>query len=159
MKSYKNTYRFTMLILTWYGLPMKFLRIVFVAAVAIGSCGAIMVHAEVLALCGGGKRVSCVVDGDTFWLDGVKIRVADIDAPERSRPKCAAERALAERATVRFLDMLNAGGFELVGVRADEDRYGRKLRRVMRGPVSLGEVLVAEGLARRWDGARHGWCD
>src|SRR6185369_6931931 len=41
---------------------------------------------------GGGRN--CVVDGDTFWMDGVKIRIADIDAPETHPPHCAREREL-----------------------------------------------------------------
>jgi hypothetical protein len=28
----------------------------------------------------------------------------------------------------------------------------------MRNGRSLGAMLVDEGLARRWDGARHPWC-
>ena len=35
---------------------------------------------------------------------------------------------------------------------------GRALRVVTRGGESIGGMLVAEGLARRWDGARHPWC-
>lgn len=34
--------------------------------------------------CMNGSRKACVVDGDTIWLDGKKIRVADIDTPEVS---------------------------------------------------------------------------
>lgn len=33
-------------------------------------------------LCDGPVRVNCVVDGDTLWFRGDKIRIADIDAPE-----------------------------------------------------------------------------
>ena len=36
--------------------------------------------------------------------------------------------------------------------------YGRKLRQITRGGTSLGEVLVAEGLAERWIGYRRNWC-
>ena len=36
--------------------------------------------------------INCVVDGDTIWLSGVKIRMADYDTPEIGEPKCAAER-------------------------------------------------------------------
>ena len=32
----------------------------------------------------------------------------------------------------------------------DEDRYGRKLRVVVRNGRSLGDQLVSEGLARTW---------
>ena len=41
----------------------------------------------------------------------------------------------------------------------DEDQYGRKLRMVTRDGRSIGEVLVGEGLARRWEGSRRSWCD
>jgi endonuclease YncB( thermonuclease family) len=33
-----------------------------------------------------------VVDGDTFWFRGEKIRIADIDTPELSPPRCERER-------------------------------------------------------------------
>jgi endonuclease YncB( thermonuclease family) len=39
--------------------------------------------------CTGGHRTACVIDGDTLWIGGTKIRIADIDAPEISDPKCA----------------------------------------------------------------------
>ena len=54
--------------------------------------------------------------------------------------------------------LLNAGAFELQPYERDEDQYGRKLRIVTRDGRSLGQILVAEGLARTWDGARHPWC-
>jgi endonuclease YncB( thermonuclease family) len=110
-------------------------------------------------ICGNARRVTCVVDGDKFWLDGVKIRVADIDAPELTPPRCEAERARGESAKYRLQELLNAGAFSLLSGVKDEDRYGRKLRTVTRNGRSIGDVLVSEGLARRWDGARHPWCD
>jgi endonuclease YncB( thermonuclease family) len=109
--------------------------------------------------CGEGRRITCVVDGDTFWLSRVKIRIADIDTPELSPPRCEAERIKGEAAKSRLRDLLNAGPFSLVAGWRDEDRYGRKLRSVTRNGRSIGEILVAEGLARRWDGARHPWCN
>jgi endonuclease YncB( thermonuclease family) len=54
--------------------------------------------------------------------------------------------------------LLNAGPFTLVAATRDQDQYGRKLRTVSRGGRSLGDVLVAEGLARRWNGPRGSWC-
>ena len=110
-------------------------------------------------LCASARQQNCVVDGDTIRYDGVKIRLADIDAPEVFSPQCASEAALGQRATQRLLRLLNAGPFVLVrsGSR-DEDRYGRKLRVIEREGRSLADTLVAEGLARRWDGARRSWC-
>ena len=54
-------------------------------------------------------RVTCVVDGDTFWYAGTKIRLADINTPEVSRPACPAEARLGRRASERLQQMLNAG--------------------------------------------------
>lgn len=111
------------------------------------------------AVCADGKRVDCVVDGDTLWIGGVKLRVSDIDAPEVMSPSCAEEAALGRLATQRLVDLLNAGPFEVTsdGDR-DQDFYGRKLRRLTRDGSSLGAQLVAEGLARNWNGRRSGWC-
>ncbi|UGY08317.1 thermonuclease family protein [Phyllobacterium pellucidum] len=109
--------------------------------------------------CTGSIRYHCVVDGDTLWSYGIKIRLADIDTPEVTEPRCAAEKALGDRATVRLIELVNAGPFE---TRAwpgrDEDRYGRKLRVLLRNGRSLGDMLVAEGLARTWTGRRQPWC-
>ena len=85
--------------------------------------------------------------------------IADIDAPELSPPRCEAERIKGEAAKSRLQQLLNAGAFSLVSGYRDEDRYGRKLRRVTRSGRSIGETLVEEGLARRWDGSRHPWCN
>ena len=105
------------------------------------------------------RRYSCVVDGDTIWLKGTKIRVADIDTPEIHSPGCPAEKALGDRATQRLIELLNEGSFEAVPVgQRDEDRYGRKLRLLVRSGRSLGDQLVSEGLARTWSGRREPWC-
>lgn len=110
-------------------------------------------------LCGDRRRANCVVDGDTFWFRRQKIRIADIDAPELSPPRCAEERQKGEAAKRRLLELLNRGPFSMtIGMR-DEDRYGRKLRTVTRDGQSLGEVLVDKGLARRWSGGRRPWCE
>ncbi|WP_245303178.1 thermonuclease family protein [Rhizobium esperanzae] len=110
------------------------------------------------SICGGGRHVNCVVDGDTFWFEGEKIRIADIDTPELSPPRCEAERIKGEAAKARLLALLNGGNFSLTAGWRDEDKYGRKLRTVTRSGHSIGDTLIDEGLARRWDGARHGWC-
>ncbi len=114
--------------------------------------------ARSFAVCRTGGGVDCVVDGDTAWIGGVKVRVADIDAPETHPPRCRAEAELGERATLRLAELMNAGPFDVARVDRDEDRYGRKLRVLLRRGRSLGARLVAEGLARTWDGRRHPWC-
>jgi micrococcal nuclease len=109
--------------------------------------------------CATGSRKACVVDGDTIWLDGQKIRIADIDTPEVSEPRCSSELALGNRATDRLLELINDGPFELKGCPGrDTDRYGRKLRVLVRDGRSLGDILVSEGLARTWSGRREPLC-
>jgi endonuclease YncB( thermonuclease family) len=108
--------------------------------------------------CEGPPRVTCVVDGDTFWYRGDKIRIADINTPEVSEPGCAAEARLGARATRRLTELLNAGPFSLEPIDRETDRYGRTLRVVTRGGESLGAVLEGEGLAEHWQGHRRDWC-
>lgn len=111
------------------------------------------------SLCSGPIRTDCVVDGDTFWYRGEKIRLADVNAPEVGTPGCAAEAALGDRATRRLTELLNAGPFTLEAAGdADRDRYGRLLRTATRHGESLGDTLRAEGLAERWKGYRGSWC-
>ena len=109
-------------------------------------------------LCSGPVRRNCVVDGDTFWYAGRKIRIADINTPEISEPGCANEARLGQRARTRLHELLNQGSFTLAPISRDQDKYGRDLRIVKRGGKSLGDVLVTEGLADRWHGYRRDWC-
>lgn len=109
--------------------------------------------------CDFGQRSNCVVDGDTIWIASEKIRIADIDTPEISEPKCHSELALGNKATARLIELINAGPFELKSWPGrDKDRYGRKLRVLVRDGRSLGDILVSERLARTWSGRREPWC-
>ena len=109
-------------------------------------------------LCREANGQTCVIDGDTFRYRGMTVRIADIDTPEVFDYDCVSEKALGERATRRLQALMNAGPFALEPIGRDEDVYGRKLRIITRGGQSVGMTLVAEGFARKWDGARRGWC-
>ncbi len=110
-------------------------------------------------LCQSSHANDCVIDGDTISFHGQRIRMIDYDAPEISEPHCASEAALGHRAKLRLLELLNSG---VVDIRTqgsrDEDRYGRKLRLVLVDGRSVGDTLIAEGLAWPWQGRRHAWC-
>lgn len=110
------------------------------------------------SICHRGGGTNCVVDGDTAWIGGTKVRVADIDAPETHPPRCVREAELGDRATRRLAELMNAGPFEMRRIDRDKDRYGRRLRVLVRDGRSLGDMLVAEGLARTWEGRRRPWC-
>lgn len=101
------------------------------------------------------RRRNCVVDGDTLWLDGEKIRLEAIDAPE-IRGQCRSEAELASAATRRLSELLS--GSDLTVERKGRDRYGRTLARIHVRQGEAGAVLVREGLARAWMGRREGWC-
>ena len=108
--------------------------------------------------CHTGGGTNCVVDGDTLWLGGEKIRVADIDAPETHPARCASEQALGDQATRRLQQLLNGGAVSLQAIDRDRDKYGRKLRIVLVNGRSVGDRLVDEGLARPYAGGRRPWC-
>ena len=59
---------------------------------------------------------------------------------------------------MRLQALLNEGSFSLQSIDRDQDQYGRDLRIITRNGESLGEILVAEGLAERWQGYRRNWC-
>ncbi len=114
--------------------------------------------AALFTLCTSAPRETCVVDGDTFWLAGEKVRMADINAPETAQAECASERQRGEAAKLRLLQLLNQGPVQLVDEARSRDRYGRRLAVAMRQGESLGARLVAEGLAEPWRGRRSSWC-
>lgn len=108
-----------------------------------------------------------VVDGDTvevlarIWPDHyvkTRVRLAGIDAPEL-RGHCAEEIALADRARDRLAALLAGNRLQLLDV-----RYGKFAGRVVARVLTedgrdVAAILVAERLARRYDGGRRApWC-
>ena len=114
--------------------------------------------AETFIPCGAARAFACVVDGDSFRLGERKIRVRGIDAPEREGA-CPAETALAARSAAALLRELNRGPFIMTAERRDErDQYGRELRVLTRDGRSIGDALVAAGLAQDYRGKKLSWC-
>ena len=108
-----------------------------------------------MELCSGTKRVTCVVDGDTVWIKGEKIRLEGIDAPE-ARGRCYEELVAAANATERLRVLLTTNQFTIL--RNGKDRYGRTLAKIKIGNRSAGEIMMSEGLVRKWRGKRENWC-
>ncbi|NLS20909.1 thermonuclease family protein [Rhizobium sp. P40RR-XXII] len=109
-------------------------------------------------ICGPGSGTNCVVDGNTFWQNGVRIQLADIDVPDADAARCPGERQRAVTAKLRLQAILNDGTFVLSGSNRPDDRNGGKLRIAMRAGRSIGDQMVSEGLARRWTGQAPSWC-
>jgi endonuclease YncB( thermonuclease family) len=121
--------------------------------------------------CKWGGGTNCVVDGDTFWIGGDKVRIAGIDAPETHDYRCASELALGDRATETLHALLNSGAVTMTviedfaqsgtlseGRARDRDRYGRLLRNVAVDGADVGEAMVGAGVAREYAGGRRPWC-
>lgn len=99
-----------------------------------------------------------VIDGDTIDVAGERVRILNIDTPERgSRARCEAERVKAERASRALRSRVEAA--RRIDLERDGlDRYGRTLAIVRLDGVDVGEELIAGGLAVRWGGGRPDWC-
>ena len=117
-----------------------------------------------LTICRGGNRaerkVSCIVDGDTGWFNGVKWRLTTgaggVDTPEISKPECAAEAAIGAAARDRLLALM-AGGYAIA--LGDSDQYGRALSVIkLADGRDAGQVLIEEGLAQPWPNTGNVWC-
>ncbi|QDF14278.1 hypothetical protein vBDshSR4C_030 [Dinoroseobacter phage vB_DshS-R4C] len=103
--------------------------------------------------------VLLVIDGDTVRAPGGEaLRLAGIDAPETGhRARCPAEAALARAASARMEALVSGGAWVIWD--GSRGRWGRPLI-ALRLPDGrdAGAVLIEEGLAVEWRGARADWC-
>lgn len=106
---------------------------------------------------GSGQRFTGVVDGDTIWFKGEKIRMMGYDTPEPQTNICGgnAEKRLAAKATTRAAQLPSQNDFSIE--RDGEDRYGRTLATIQIGGQDIGDRLVAERLARYWPNGPEFW--
>lgn len=102
---------------------------------------------------------TCIVDGDTLWLEGENIRLEGFDTPEPQTQICGGdqEKELAALASVRLMELLNTNTWTVE--RSGADRYGRTIATIRIGGRDIGEWLVEERLARRWPDGHEWWCE
>lgn len=131
-------------------------------AAVVGSSGSsaegVAARMTSFTMCGA-QRWTCVVDGDTIWLEGKNLRLKSFDTPEPWTDICGgkAEVALARRASARLLELLNSGPItvETFGL----DGTGKRTLATVRvGGRDVGDILIAEKLARRWPDGPEWWC-
>lgn len=98
------------------------------------------------------------IDGDTI-TDGVKdIRILGLDTPETYQPHCPEEARLGYAAAGRLQHLLNSRKVTVVPSTA-HDKYGRTLAVVRVGKDNVADLLISEGLARKYNGGkRQPWC-
>lgn len=103
------------------------------------------------------QRINCIVDGDTLWVDGEKMRLVGVDTPEVDG-RCHRERVLAQQATDLHLSLIQTGIVSIA--REGQDRFGRTLVRIQTHAGPVGPTLLDHGLADIFgDGVRMEWCE
>lgn len=80
------------------------------------------------------------IDGDTFALNGMKVRLSGLDAPELGTPG-------GSEAAQHLAAMLQEGQVTIVP--RSRDIYGRTVADVFMNGQNLAERMIAEGFARR----------
>lgn len=114
--------------------------------------------AAVLALASTDDAASssiAIIDGDTLRIDGVTIRILNIDAPESFRSRCERELVLGLAAKERLRQLVD--GATVTWTATGTDRYGRTLATVKADGIDVGEALVAGGYAVRWKPGPAAW--
>ncbi|WP_099865938.1 thermonuclease family protein [Pararhizobium haloflavum] len=115
-----------------------------------------------LPVCEGGDRaarmLTCIVDGDTGWENGVKWRYDSIDTPEMpGHAECDAEAQMAVQSRDRLRELM--GDSYTINWSGDEGSYGRALVTIeLADGRYAGEVLISEQLAQPWPNQGNVWC-
>lgn len=92
-------------------------------------------------------RKPLVIDGDTLFHDGKRIRILGIDAPELDQ-KGGAD------AKNHLIRLVGSGMLQVEP--QGTDKYGRIIARIMAGQIDLGQAMVAAGYALAQDRAYKG---
>lgn len=89
-----------------------------------------------------------VTDGDTLEIQGVRIRLYGVDAPESSQPCLDGKGQVYRCGQVSANRLAQLIGQSTVScTRRDTDRYGRTVATCTVGGQSINEWLVRQGLA------------
>ena len=118
--------------------------------------------AATLSVCSGGDRagrkLTCIVDGDTGWEHGVKWRYEAIDAPEMpEHASCPTEARKAIQARDRLRELMGQG--YRINWSGRSGIYHRALVTItLSDGRDAGEVLLKEGLAQPWPNHSNPWC-
>src|SRR5262249_37585256 len=101
-----------------------------------------------------------VIDGNTIRAFGRSVRLIGFDASESGlRARCESERTLAAKATFRLRQLVSVGGLDLELIPCScrpgtegtpRCNYGRACGILTAAGRDVGEILISEGLARRY---------
>ena len=100
------------------------------------------------------------VDGDTVDVDGKRWRLQGFDTPETFYAQCTSERLLGQKAKQRLQQLIDTAHEVETMTDGKRERWKRILGRLFVDGRDVGEVLISEGLAVRYNGKgrRRDWC-
>lgn len=111
--------------------------------------------------------VQHIIDGDTFSAQvilnsdikiSVRVRIIGLDTPEISG-LCKKEKQMALRAKKRLGEILKIGSIVYLSKIKDDKYLGRIDAVVEQNNTNVADILIKEGLARRYfGGKRKPWC-
>lgn len=94
-------------------------------------------------------------DGDSGRIDGMKFRLADVDAPEtggvgaRGGAKCEAEREIGFEAKAFMVEFTRNAELEITG-RSGADRYGREVITLSANGKDVADAAIEAGHLAPW---------
>ena len=109
-------------------------------------------------LCSAGGVRNCVQSGDSFYLGGKTVRIAEIEAPQLYGAACPKEADLGRASALKLQQLLNSGEIALSKTGQDLDSYGLLLRDVSVNGRSVGQAMVTARLAREIGDSTRSWC-
>jgi micrococcal nuclease len=132
----------------------KVLALTFVAAMPATAPGPAVAADIRVMLCAELAYRTCVHNGDLIYLSGTPWRLADVVTPDRYLAACPKASNLAWDAAIRLRDLINEGPFDFAEVTVG----GEPMAQLNRNGTSLGDTLVAEGLAKPRTAQTPDWC-
>ncbi|WP_257539127.1 nuclease [Sphingobium sp. CFD-1] len=120
-----------------------------------GNLGGIVINSTFNACSGAARAAACVVSPREFSYGNTTYHLSDIRTPDGEFPACDVEAQLAGKATRTFIGILNGGAFESLPDPTDSNPTARIL---MRDGVSIGQIMIAKGVAQPWAPQPYNWC-
>lgn len=99
----------------------------------------------------------CVVDGQTIYLGGQKLMIANMVAPKIQGAKCDDERTKGIDAAVHLADLLNSG--KVTAGATAEGPDGQMRTQVEVDGRDVGIAMVGDGAGRDPSAPSVDWCD
>ena len=99
---------------------------------------------------------NCVFDGDTIRVDGEKLQIAGMTAPQIQGAQCEAERTRGIDAAVQLAILLNSGTVTLGEPFRDET--GREVRKVQVDGADVAAKMISSGAAEQLHLYKPDWC-